>query len=218
MLSNAKFFDSSRFRTTISLVPTSRPDAPASLSGHAADNLTFIRQAMERSGTFTAVPGVGGCAMGIVAVAAAVIADRQPTSDRWLLTWLAAAAVASVLGLIAMARKARQSGATMTGAIARRFAAGLLAPFVAGAAITYALWAVGNFSVMAPAWLLLYGAGLLTGGIFSVRAVRLIGACCMAFGILAILTPPAWGNLWLAAGFGGLQIGFGVYIARNHGG
>jgi len=36
--------------------------------------------------------------------------------------------------------------------------------------------------------------------------------------VLAILTPPEWGNFWLALGFGGLQIGFGVYIARNHGG
>ena len=35
---------------------------------------------------------------------------------------------------------------------------------------------------------------------------------------LAILSPPDWGNVWLAAGFGGLQIGFGVYIARYHGG
>jgi hypothetical protein len=173
---------------------------------------------MERSGTFTAVPGVGGCVMGVIAIGAAVIANRQPTSDGWLITWLAAAVLASIVGLAAMARKARQSGATMTGAIARRFAAGLLAPFVAGAAITYALWAVGNVTVMAPAWLLLYGAGLLTGGIFSVRAVRLIGACFMAFGILAILTPSPWGNYWLAAGFGGLHIGFGVYIARHHGG
>lgn len=204
--------------TILSVPPSVRPGPPASLSGHAADNLTFIRQAMERSGTFTAVPGMGGCAMGIIAVVAAVVADRQPTSDRWLLTWLSAAAVASVLGLVAMARKAKRGGATLTGTVARRFAAGMSAPFIAGAAITYALWAVGNFTVMAPAWLLLYGAGLLTGGIFSVRAVRLIGACFMAFGILAILTPSTWGNYWLAAAFGGLQIGFGVYIARNHGG
>lgn len=203
----------------MSPVPTGRPDSPpASLGGHAAGNLTFIRQAMERSTTFTAVPGLGGCVMGAIALAAALVGSWQPTSERWLLTWLAAAALASLVGMAAMARKARRAGAPLTGATARRFAAGLAAPFVAGAAITYALWAVGHFTVMAPTWLLLYGAGLLTGGIFSVPAVRWIGACFMAFGMLAIATPPEWGNLWLAAGFGGLQIGFGAYIARNHGG
>ena len=200
-------------------MPTGRPDAPpTSIGGHAADNLTFIRQAMERSTTFTAVPGLGGCVMGAIALVAALVGSWQPTSERWLLTWLAAAVLASLVGMAAMARKAQRAGAPLTGAIARRFAAGLAAPFVAGAAITYALWAAGQFMVMAPAWLLLYGAGLLTGGIFSVPAVRWIGACFMTFGMLAIVTPPQWGNLWLAAGFGGLQIGFGVYIARNHGG
>ena len=36
----------------------------------------------------------------------------------------------------------------------------MAAPLVAGAAITYELWAIRTFTVMAPAWLLLYGAGL----------------------------------------------------------
>ena len=173
---------------------------------------------MERSATFTTVPGAGGCVMGAIALVAAWVGSWQPTGDRWLLTWLAAAALAAFVGIMAMARKARLAGATLTGANARRFAAGLVAPLVAGAAITYALWAVRTFAVMAPAWLLLYGAGLLTGGIFSVPVVRLLGALFMGLGVLAILTPPDWGNFWLALGFGGLQIGFGVYIARNHGG
>jgi hypothetical protein len=192
--------------------------SPASLGGHAAENLVFIRQAMERGTTFTAVPGAGGCVMGAIALVAALVGSSQPTGDRWLLVWLAAAVAAAVAGLVTMARKARLAGATLTGANARRFAAGLAAPLVAGAAITYELWAVRNFTVMAPAWLLLYGAGVLTGGIFSVPAVRLMGALFMALGLLAILTPPDWGNIWLAIGFGGLQLGFGVYIARNHGG
>ena len=191
---------------------------PESISGHAADNLRFIRQAMERGSTFTAVPGVGGAAMGGTAVVAAWVGSRQPTGDRWLLVWLGAAAVAAVIGLVTMSHKATGAGSTLTGANARRFAVGLAAPFVAGAAITYELWATRNFSVMTPAWLLLYGAGVLTGGIFSVAAVRLMGAAFMLLGMLAILTPPDWGNVWLAAGFGGLQIGFGIYIARHHGG
>ena len=115
-------------------------------------------------------------------------------------------------------KKARAAGLSLTGVNARRFALGMAAPFVAGAAITYELWAVGNFTVMAPSWLLLYGAGVLTGGIFSVRVVRVIGVCFMAAGIGAILTPAEWGNVWLGFGFGGLQVGFGLYIARYHGG
>ena len=191
---------------------------PSSVGDHAAENLVFIRQAMERSATFTTIPGVGGVLMGIVALAASAVAARQPTGDRWLAVWLGGAAIAAIFGLIAMVRKANRSGGNLTGAIARRFALGMAAPFVAGAAITYELWVVGSFAVMAPAWLLLYGAGVLTGGIFSVPIVRAIGLCFMALGIAAIVSPPDWRNIWLAIGFGGLHIGFGAYIARNYGG
>lgn len=193
-------------------------DAPEPLSGRAAENLRYIRQAMERGVTFTSIPGLGGAAMGAVALVASGFAARQPSGDRWLVTWLIAATVAAVIGLVAMVRKANRAGAPLTGASARRFALGMAAPFVAGAAITYELWVVRSFTAMAPAWLLLYGAGVLTGGIVSVPVVRVIGLCFMALGIAAILTPAEWGNAWLAIGFGGLQIGFGIYIARNHGG
>src|SRR6187455_802556 len=187
------------------------------MSGRAADNLRYIRQTMERSATFTSIPGAGGIAMGVVALTAAVVAGRQPSADRWLGTWLAAAAIAVVTGLIAMSRKARHAGVTLTGTTARRFALGMAAPLVAGAAITYDLWVVRNFTVMAPSWLLLYGAGVLTGGIFSVPVVRAIGICFMTLGIAAIVTPSEWGNVWLAIGFGGLHVVFGGYIFKKHG-
>ncbi len=193
-------------------------NSPQPLSGRAADNLQFIRQAMERSATFTSIPGLGGAVMGVIAFVAAVVASSQPSDDRWLATWLAAAPLAASVGLISMVRKARRAGAPLTGANARRFAMGMIAPFVAGAAITYELWTVRSFSVMAPAWLLLYGAGVLTGGIFSVPVVRAIGVCFMTLGIAAIVSPSEWSNLWLAVGFGGLHVGFGIYIARNYGG
>jgi len=199
-------------------VPAREQVEPAEISGYAADNLLYIRQAMERSSTFTSIPGIGGALMGVVALIAAAVAGAQQTSERWLLTWIAAAIVAATVGLVTMGLKAKRAGSTLTGATAKRFALGMAAPFVAGAAITFQLWSVGAYAVMAPAWLLLYGAGVLTGGIFSVPIVRVIGVCFMMLGVLAIATPSAWGNLWLAAGFGGLQVAFGAYIARHHGG
>ena len=191
---------------------------PRSISAKAADDLTFIRSTMERSTSFTAVPGAGGVVTGVIGLAGAIAASRQPTPARWLTAWLCAAAVAVPVELAAIAWKARRGGLPLTGALARRFALAIAAPLVAAAAITYALWTAGNYTVVAPVWLLLYGAGVLTSGMFSVSAVRVLGVCFMLAGIAAVLTPAGWGNLWLAFGFGGLHIGFGGYIARNHGG
>ncbi|MGQ0733305.1 MAG: hypothetical protein ACT4QD_06565 [Acidobacteriota bacterium] len=190
----------------------------ASLGQHAEENLQFIRRTMERSSTFTAVPGLGGAGMGAIGLAAAIVAANQRSAERWLVVWLLAAAVALGLGVIAMWRKAARSGAPLAGAVGRRFALGMAAPLVAGAAITYALWRSGDFAVMAPTWLLLYGAGVVIGGLFSAPVVRAMGVCFMAAGIAAIVTPQDWGNNWLAIGFGGLQIGFGIHIARHYGG
>jgi hypothetical protein len=183
---------------------------------HAEENLQFIRRTMERSSTFTAVPGLGGAGMGAIGLAAAILAANQRSAERWLVVWLFAAAVALGIGATAMWRKA--SGAPLVGAVGRRFALGMAAPLVAGAAITYALWRAGDYAVMAPTWLLLYGAGLIVGGMFSAPVVRAMGVCFMAAGFAAVVTPQNWGSSWLAIGFGGLQIGFGIHIARHHGG
>jgi hypothetical protein len=189
-----------------------------SLQGRAADDLRYIRRAMERSSTFTAVPGRGGVAMGSVGVAAAIVGALQPSAGRWLVTWLTAAAIALVIGLVAMRRKAASAGMALTGASARRFALSLSAPLAAGAALTGGLVAAGNWSLMPPVWLLLYGTGVVTGGVVSVPIVLVVGVCFMLLGVIAMVTPPAWGNVWLGIGFGLFHIGFGLYIARKHGG
>lgn len=156
--------------------------------------------------------------MGVIGLTAAIVAANQPSAERWLLVWLFAAAVALCVGATNMWRKAARSGAPLTGAVGRRFALAMAAPLVAGAAITYALWRAGDYAVMAPTWLLLYGTGVMVGGMFSARVVRATGICFMAVGVAAIVTPPAWGNSWLALGFGGVHIVFGIHIARHHGG
>jgi hypothetical protein len=200
-------------------VPAPRPERlPASLGDRAADDLRFIRDAMERGSTFTAVPGVGGVAMGLMGLTGAVFGASQPTPERWLSVWLITAAVAFSVGVVAIVRKASKAGPRLSGRTTRSFALALCAPIAAGAGITFALWSTGTFTAMPTVWLLLYGAGVLAGGAFSVPAVRIVGAVFMVLGFAAVLTPPAWGNLWLGVGFGAVHLAGGAYIARHHGG
>jgi hypothetical protein len=195
-----------------------RPAQVTSATEHAAENLRFIRHAMERSSTFTAVPGAGGAAMGGIGLVAAIVGSLQPTAERWLVVWLTAAAVALTVGVLTMRRKAARLGAPLTGAPGRRFALSLSAPLLAGAAMTLGLWMHGVWALMPPAWLLLYGTGVLTGGALSVTPMRVLGLLFMALGTAAMLTPPSMGNVWLGIGFGALQVVFGLYIAKRYGG
>jgi len=45
-----------------------------------------------------------------------------------------------------------------------------------------------------------------------------MGLCFMALGAGALFAPPEFANWFMAAGFGGLHIVFGVIIARKYGG
>jgi hypothetical protein len=192
-------------------------DDPPALHARAMDNLRFIRQTMERAGPFTAVPGWGGVIIGAVGLAASAAAGPVG-GQRWLTTWLSSAVTASLVGVVTMAHKAHRSGTAFFGSPLRRFALAYLPPVVAGAVLTLVM-AAGGLTLRLPGcWLLLYGAALTTGGALSVRVVPLMGLAFMVLGIAAFVAPPSWGNLFMAAGFGGLHIGFGLIIARSYGG
>jgi hypothetical protein len=186
------------------------PTPAEPLHARAMDDLSFIRRTMERATAFTAVPGWGGVAMGV--------AHQSQTPDERLAVWLGASVVALLIGGWAMAAKARRAGTTVFSWSGRRFMLSFLPPLVVGALLTYTLARAGLHDALPGTWLLLYGTGVVTGGAFSVRAVPIMGICFMLLGGLALFGPPAWGNLLMAAGFGGLHIAFGLLIARRYGG
>jgi len=191
---------------------------PLPLQEHAVDDLRYIRQTMERAGSFTAVPGWGQVAVGATALAAALLAARQPTRELWLVTWLGEAVVALAIGGWAMVRKAYAGNDPILSGPGRRFWLSFISPMAAGGLLTVVLYRAGLAYALPGTWLLLYGTGFVTGGAFSVRVVPVMGLCFMLVGAAALLGPPAWGNWLLAAGFGGLHVAFGTLIARRYGG
>jgi len=188
------------------------------LDAHAAENLRYIRGAMERAASFTAVPGWGGVAMGATALAAAAVSRQTATPQRWLAVWLVEAGIAVAIGVTAMARKARRTGSVLSSGPARRFLLTLTPPLGAGAVLTLVGEREGLVALLPGVWLLLYGTAVVTGGAMSVRPVLAMGALCMLLGCAALASPASWGTAYLAAGFGGLHVVFGLVIARRHGG
>lgn len=193
------------------------PDKAPALHDRAIDNLDYIRQAMERAGSFTAVSGSGIVAVGGVAVLAAFFADRQAGAEAWLAVWLAAAAIAVAVAFTLTARKARAMGLPLVSGAGRKFALALTPTLVAGAVLTAVLGPASR-DLLVGLWLLLYGAGVTAGGAFSVPVVPVMGAAFMAGGVLTFLLPPAAANWMMLAGFGGLHLVFGIHIARRYGG
>ncbi|HEY3971895.1 MAG TPA: hypothetical protein VGM18_02760 [Candidatus Sulfotelmatobacter sp.] len=182
------------------------------------DDLRFIRDTMERSAAFTAVSGWGQVLLGATALAAARLAAIQTTPFAWLRVWLAEGLLAAAIGLLACTRKANRRGLPLFSGPARKVALGLTPPLFAGAFLTFLLFRAGLTTALPATWLLLYGAGIMTGGAYSVPIVPVMGLSFMLLGGLSALAPVTWGNWFLAAGFGALHIVYGFLIARRHGG
>lgn len=202
----------------VTRLPSRRDEPPASLGERAAENLRYVRETLERSSSFTAVPGIGGVLMGALALVAAWIASKQGSPDRWLFVWLACAAVAVPVGAVAMALKARATGHSLLRGPGRRFALSFLPPVAVGACLTAVLAGRGETALLPGVWLLCYGAAVVTGGAFSVKVVPAAGVLFMMLGGAFFLAPAGWGDAFMAAGFGALHILSGCVVARRYGG
>ncbi|MDH3492002.1 MAG: hypothetical protein OEM82_00490 [Acidobacteriota bacterium] len=186
------------------------------LHGRAMDNLEFIRDAMQRSSAFTAVPGYGGALMGVTAIGAAVIAGPGH-SPVWVATWTVEAALAFLIGLFAMWQKAQSSEDSLKSKPARKFALGFAPPLLVGVILTAMLAFNGHFLYLPAVWLLLYGTSVVTGGAYSVKVVPVMGWLFIVLGAVAAFVP-LYGNWLMALGFGVLHVVFGLIIGRSYGG
>jgi hypothetical protein len=197
---------------------TPEDEQPFELHARAMDNLRFIRETMERAGSFTAVSGWGTVVIGVTALAAAWVASRQSSPEAWLVVWWAEALFAIAIGGWTTARKARAAKMPLLSGPGRKFALSLAPPLMAGALLTAFLYDTGLFAALPGMWLLLFGTGVVTAGAFSVKVVPVMGMCFMALGSVALFTPAGWGSAMMALGFGGLFVLFGAIIAWRHGG
>lgn len=182
------------------------------------DNLRFIRETMERAGTFTALSGWGQVLIGLTAIAAAILASHAPDATTWLGIWLAEACIAAAISLASMTIKSQAANMPVFSGPIRKLVLSFAPPIAAGSVLTLAMHASGSFAQVPAMWMLLYGAGVISAGTYSVRIVPFMGGAFMVAGVVALVAPPSWSTALMIASFGALHVLFGILIARRHGG
>ncbi len=207
-------------------IPQTDEKQPEFLHGRAMDNLSYIRDAMATSKSFTGVPGWGMVAMGVVALIGGWLATRNH-AYQWAETWFAVGVIGCTIGVAAMALKSRQRKTPVLLGPGRKFMLNFCPPVLAGCVLSEIFYEQRLFHFMPGTWLLLYGAAVINGGAFSVALVPIMGVCFMLIGAVTFFLPDTAlavsgvvypYDIALAIGFGGLHIIFGIIIALRHGG
>ncbi len=188
------------------------------MQARAMDNLRFIRGIMESAATFTALSGWGMVVIGVTAIAAAIVGARQTLAWAWVATWVAEAGIAIGVSIASMALKSHAANVPLLSGPVRKLILSFSPAMIVGAVLTAVFVDRGLFAMLPGAWLLLYGASVISAGTYSVSIVPVMGAAFMLAGVVAFVVPPAWSDAVMIAAFGGLHIAFGVWIARRHGG
>ena len=198
--------------------PQARDIAFAPEGELAEDRIRYIRNVMARASTFTAVPGWGMLTMGATALCAAIAASGYLESTLWLWIWAIEAIVASTIGWVALARKAKKAGIPLISGSGRQFIMSFLPSLLVGFIVCVGLWNAGLENLMPGIWMLMYGNGTLASGAYSVKVIPVMGASFIFTGALALFLPLAWSNGLMALSFGGYHLLFGYWIAKQYGG
>ncbi len=181
---------------------------------HALSTLRYIRNSMEAAAS-VAVPGSAGIMMGTVGIAASACTFATSLAEHWFAIWLIAAAVAAVGGAVLLLRPVSLRGVSLRGAPLQKFAVCLCPGLVAGAVLTCVLVLAHQFDLIAGTWLLLYGCALASASVPTTRMLLLMGALFGVSGSIAFFLPHPLQMLALGAGFGGIHLGFGIWMVSD---
>jgi len=195
-----------------------------------------VQRIMERATLYTLLPGAAaviggvlvlvGCAVSVAMIRSLDFAALLNVSieAQWLfcIMWTLIGAVAVAQEVLLTARAARRQGISPTARPAR-FAAFSLTPSILIAVIvtfrlmmdTARLMRPEFVQYVVPIWMMCYGTGVYTAGLFSIRLPRLLGLAFIGLGAIALLYCPQYGVVSAAVSFGLLHIAFGIYVVRK---
>jgi hypothetical protein len=190
-----------------------------------------IQRIMERATLWTLLPGTAALVGGLLVLVGCAISYAMfrsldfaamldmPLSAQmtFCVMWFLVGVFGVVLEVVLTARAAKAQGLSATVRSAR-LAAFSMTPSVIVAVVLTLKFLIPvdprpeEVQYIVPVWMMLYGTGVYTAGLFSIRPPRVLGMTFIAAGIVALLWFQQYGVVSAALSFGLLHIVFGLYI------
>lgn len=182
--------------------------------------LSAIRELMERSTRFLSLSGLAGVLAGMYALVGGWLArewlseTHQQTNE---IVWKISLLAGSVLilsvstGWLLTLRQARKNSETPLNPISRKLLIGMSIPLVTGGLLLLILLYHAQYLLIAPVCLVFYGLALINAGQYSFPVVRNLGFWEIGLGLIAALFPEQGLICWII-GFGFLHIRYGLLI------
>jgi hypothetical protein len=193
-----------------------------------------IQRIMERATLWTLLPGtaavvggclvLAGCAVSYVMLRSVDFAEllRIPMSQQvaFCVMWFSIGVIGVLVEVVLTARAARRQGMAPSVRGARVAAFSITPSVVVAMVLTFKFLIPveprpQEIQYIVPIWMMLYGTGVYTAGLFSIRPPRILGLTFIITGIAALLLFQDYGIVTAALSFGSLHIVFGLYILRR---
>lgn len=188
--------------------------------------LTEIRSMMERSSKFLSLSGLALLIAGIYALAGAFIAYRffsfnpgevvdlsMPPAELWELVLLAIGILGLALGtaFLLSYKKSVKRGEKFWNPTSRQLAMNMAVPLIAGGVLMLIFIDKGLIDMLAPFSLLFYGLAMFNAGKFTYEELKSLGLIQITLGLVSSYYV-IYGIIFWAAGFGIVNIIYGIYI------
>ena len=200
----------------------------------AQERIRQIQRTMELATRWTQLPGPAAVVGGLLVLAGCAVSYRMIGSldfaamlemslgaqVAFCVIWFAVGVVGLIVETVFRAWAAKREGRSAT-VLSARVAAFSMTPSVIVAAVLTVKFLIPieprpeEIQYIVPVWMMLYGTGVYTAGLFSLRAPRVLGLTFLTLGAVALFAFPCYGLVWAALSFGLLHIVFGLYIIRK---
>lgn len=193
------------------------------------DDISEIRNIMERSSRFVSLSGLSGVLVGFFALIGAYMAYKTfYFSDELIYSRFKDGVISTnviklmaiALGVLILAlssaiglsyRKAKKNGLPIWDNTAKQLFVNLFIPLISGGIFIIIMFSKGAVGLVAPSTLLFYGLALVNASKYTFNDIRYLGIAEIFLGLMSAYFI-GYGLLFWAMGFGVLHIIYGAWM------